>query len=428
LLNAFFMSCRTKRRALCVSRCGWHDGVYVFPDATLKKDSPGACFPSGQTGQTGQRHEDNGLCLPGSENRHSGIPDKLDKPEETIVLQGTLSHNPFTTSGNLEGWRQTVGRLARGNSRLAFAVCASLAGALLEPSGMESGGFNLIGGSSVGKTTTLVAAGSVWGKGSSAGGYVLNWRATANGLEGLAALHSDAALCLDELGQINGQVAESVAYMLGGGTGKIRASTDGNARIVRNWRVMVLSTGEMSLADKIREANGTVRTGQLVRLVDIPADAGMGFGLFENLHGYGTAQAFADAVKNAAAVSHGHAAREFISAFLRPATGVNHDRTGEDAQGHPGPHGTGFFHQPEQPGQDIGGTATRSGGARPEPEPLTGGSQPDQHRFASLDAALARLGRIVRELGTALVALEQAVEQRMTERAQERSRGPGLRM
>ncbi|MDR2820466.1 MAG: DUF927 domain-containing protein [Desulfovibrio sp.] len=317
LLNAFFMSCRTKRRALCVNRCGWHGGVYVFPDVTLKKNSPGACFSSGPTGQTGQRHEDNGLCLSGSENGHSGKPDKLDKPEETIVLQGTLSHNPFTTSGNLEGWRQTVGRLARENSRLAFAVCASLAGALLEPSGMESGGFNLIGGSSIGKTTALVATGSVWGKGSSAGGYVLNWRATANGLEGLAALHSDAALCLDELGQINGQVAESVAYMLGGGTGKIRASTDGNARIVRNWRVMVLSTGEMSLADKIREANGMVRTGQLVRLVDIPADAGMGFGLFENLHGYVTAQAFADAVKNAAAVSYGHAAREFIAAFLR---------------------------------------------------------------------------------------------------------------
>jgi hypothetical protein len=48
--------------------------------------------------------------------------------------------------------------------------------------------------------------------------------------------------------------------------------------------------------------------------------------------------------------------------------------------------------------------------------------------WQGLTRRLQGLAGIVRELGTALVALEQAVERRMTERAHKRSRGPGLRM
>jgi hypothetical protein len=53
---SLFMSCRTKRRALYVNRCGWRSDAYVFPDATLKKDFHSACFPSGKTGQAGRNH------------------------------------------------------------------------------------------------------------------------------------------------------------------------------------------------------------------------------------------------------------------------------------------------------------------------------------------------------------------------------------
>jgi hypothetical protein len=111
----------------------------------------------------------------------------------------------------------------------------------------------------------------------------------------------------------------------------------------------------------------------------------------------------------------------------RLETGVSHDRTGKDAQGYPDAHGAGFFRQPARPEQNFDGAATRSGGARSEPEPPTGGNQPDQRRFASLDAALARLGRIVRELGTALVALERYIE-RQVERTRERQQSRGPRM
>jgi Domain of unknown function (DUF927) len=41
------------------------------------------------------------------------------------------------------------------------------------------------------------------------------WKATANGLEGVAVVHSDARLCLDEIAQLtNSKEAGDVAYML----------------------------------------------------------------------------------------------------------------------------------------------------------------------------------------------------------------------
>lgn len=278
LLALYLTTYRTERRALCVPCTGWHHGVFVLPDTIIQNTA-----------------------------------ERLDN--ERIVLQVQTAHNPFRMAGTPEGWQSSIGEWSRGNSRLMLAVCASLAGPLLEPSGQESGGFNWTGQSSTGKTTALVAAGSVWGKGASSGGYVQNWRATSNGLEGLAALHSDAALCLDEIGQAPGRTIMEAAYMLANGMGKARAFQDGSARTARSWRCMVLSTGEKGLAEKIAEEGGRVQAGQAVRLIDVPADAGAGMGIFEDLHGQESPQAFADAIKHAAATHYGHAARAFIATF-----------------------------------------------------------------------------------------------------------------
>ena len=302
LAALYLTAYHTERRARCVPRTGWHHGAYVLPDKVYYP-----IFSTGQTGQTGQPYGDNGLQPSRTEN---GKLDKLDN--EQIVLQVQAPHNPFRIAGTLDGWRSTVGAWARGNSRLMLALSAAFAAPLLELCGMESGGFNFTGQSSTGKTSALVAAASAWGKGASSGGYVQNWRATSNGLEGMAALCSDALLCLDEIGQAPGRTIQEAAYMLANGMGKGRAYQDGSMRAAKSWRLLMLSTGEVGLAEKIREEGGRVRAGQAVRLIDVPADAGAGLGIFENLHGFASPQAFAEALKRAAATDYGHAAREFI--------------------------------------------------------------------------------------------------------------------
>src|SRR5215212_7415825 len=134
-----------------------------------------------------------------------------------------------------------------------------------------SGGFHPKGSSRSGKTVTLRIAGSVWGGGGVLG-FARAWRATANGLEGVAEAHNHALLCLDEMGQVDAREAGEIAYMLANGTGKGRAGRDGSPRRSAQWQLVFLSTGELSLAEKMAEVGKAPKAGQEVRLVEIPAD------------------------------------------------------------------------------------------------------------------------------------------------------------
>lgn len=156
-----------------------------------------------------------------------------------------------------------------------FAVMSAFAGPLLKFAGVESGGFHLYGTSSRGKTTALQLAASVWGNGAdpsnSEGSYVRKWNTTGNGLEGIAAAYTDMLLPLDELGTFGGREIAKTVYDLSGGLGKARMTQEVAMRESRSWRVMVLSSGEISLEQKIAEDSGReAKAGQRVRILDIP--------------------------------------------------------------------------------------------------------------------------------------------------------------
>jgi uncharacterized protein (DUF927 family) len=223
----------------------------------------------------------------------------------------------------LPEWQDRVARYAVGNSRLALALSASFAAALVGPCEAESGGIHLRGASSSGKSTALTVAGSAWG-GGELGGYVRSWRATANGLEAVALGHCDALLCLDELAQVAARDAGEVAYMLANGTGKSRSARDGSARRAARWRVLFLSSGEIGLSNKVAEDGRKRRlaAGQQVRVVDIPADAGAGLGLFEALHGFPSAEALARHLRTASASVYGMAARVFLERIAGDLDGI----------------------------------------------------------------------------------------------------------
>jgi uncharacterized protein (DUF927 family) len=76
-----------------------------------------------------------------------------------------------------------------------------------------------------------------------------------------------------------------------------------------------LSSGELSLADKMAEAGKRVRAGQEVRLVDVPADAGAGMGIFEDLHGAASPGEFAEILRNATARCYGTPIRAYLDAL-----------------------------------------------------------------------------------------------------------------
>ena len=274
-LSMYIQTTKPNETALCVSKTGWCQDVYVLPE---------------------------GL-----------IGDSEDK----LHFQSTWGPlNGFSFKGSTEDWKDHVASLCEGNSRLVFAVNCAFAAALIGPSEEESGGFNFFGRSSTGKTTALKVANSVWGSSD----RLRRWRATDNGLEALATIHNDSLLCLDELGQLNPKFAGAVAYMLANGMGKQRSFRSGAARPTSTWKLYFLSAGETELADMIRQSGQMVRAGQLVRVVDIPADAGAGLGMFEELHGLSSG---AELSRTLCAVSrnyYGSPSREFLSKFAKDKT------------------------------------------------------------------------------------------------------------
>jgi uncharacterized protein (DUF927 family) len=231
-----------------------------------------------------------------------------------VILQAdhSTADSAYRASGNLTDWQKHVAAPAEGNDRLVLFVSAAFAGPLLDVMGEPSGGVHLFDDSRTGKTTAGIVAASVWGR-PAADAQMRQWRGTSNGLEATAAETSDAVLILDEMGQADAREVADVVYMLANESGKQRASRTGTARRRQSWRVLFLSTGEITLATKMGEANRQARAGLEVRLVNLPANAGAGMGVFQSLHGRPGPAALSEELRNSARAHHGTAARAFLA-------------------------------------------------------------------------------------------------------------------
>ena len=363
-LANYLSEVRVERRVTSVSRTGWHvvngECVFVLPGRTIG--------PHGS---------------------------------ERVTLDGA-AQGPYADQGSLRDWQEGVGKLASGHALPVLAISAALAGPLLDLAGQEGGGVHFVGQSSRGKTTLLQAAASVWGRGASPG-YVRAWRATANGLEGAAASATDTVLVLDELGQIDPHELHGALYSLSNGGGKSRAGRDGSLREPKSWRVMVLSSGELSIAAKLTEDRGRKpKAGQLLRLLDIPAERP--FGVFDHAGPEGDAGALAKAFKLAAISSYGTAGPAFVQALSDESV------TGEDVRAMI----AGFvaIHAPAGADGQIDRAAQRFGLIAAAGELATGmGITPWQAGEARAAAAWALGQWIEQRGGTEPAEVRQAIEQ-----------------
>jgi putative DNA primase/helicase len=241
------------------------------------------------------------------------LPDEVIGPKASAVTYqtGERGHDEYTTAGTLKGWQAGVAALAVGNPLLALALSAAFAGPVLARCNSESGGIHFIGDSSTGKTTAIEAACSVWG----GANFKRSWRATGNGMEGVAALFNDSLLALDEISECDPREVGAIVYALGNGRGKQRASRTGQARSVARWRCSVLSSGERSIGTTMAEGGHRVKAGQSVRLLDVPATRA--HGAWDTLHQFQSGTALSDALKRQSTTHFGHAGRAFLQRLSR---------------------------------------------------------------------------------------------------------------
>lgn len=275
LLIQYLQSTHPERLVRLIPRCGWYQGkIYILPDQSFGNSA-----------------------------------------EEEYRLSAKGSHK-FKVSGTLRDWQDNIAKPALASQLLVLVLAYAFTGVLLRSLGMEGGGLHIYGHSSTGKTTALLVAGSVCGGGGNHG-FLAQWRATDNSLEATAALHNDNLLCLDEIGQAHGKVVSEVAYMLANGQGKGRASRDGYQKKRHEWMLSFLSSGEVTLDDKISDGGSRAYAGQLVRVLDIPADAGKEQGIFDNLSPADEAGKLAAALSQASCRYYGQALRCFLEKLMQ---------------------------------------------------------------------------------------------------------------
>lgn len=250
LLKMYINQSRPALRARLSSRVGWHEDVeqpglwsFVFPDDQIATIAPQGAEPW------------------------------------LFEAKGS-GHALFKARGTLEDWKQHVGMLARGNSRLIVALCAGLASGVTFLHPNIPGGLHWAGGSSLGKSALLYAVASLCG----APEYRRTWMQTGTAVEWLAAGHSDCPLLLDELKQAgNPRDVAQAAYMLASGAGKGRGAAAGGLRETVEFRALFQSNGEIGLEQFLREQNERSYAGQSVRFCELPGDARKGLGCWDDV-------------------------------------------------------------------------------------------------------------------------------------------------
>ncbi len=256
LINEYINICNPTKRATTVDKVGWHDEYYIMPFI----DNP--------------------------KNYYSI---NAQETEEYILQSSASNQRKLTRKGTLEGWQNTIGRLSNNNTLLIFSIAAALTAPLLKILGKDGCCFHFSGSSSIGKTTTLYVANSVWGLSKPS-----SFRTTDNGAESLCKNSNDGFLSMDDIGEVDPIPLERITYLFGNGTGKARSKKNGDAQAITTFRILGLSTGEIGLQAKLAEKGKSSTAGQNVRFIEIPADSGKGLGIFDTLHNFESGSALSD--------------------------------------------------------------------------------------------------------------------------------------
>ena len=273
-LQTYLQRLNPEKKMRCIEKAGWHEEQYVFPNGEIV-----------------------GGGKEGSESVY---------PINEVYAKGVGSQ------GTLEDWQENIVSLCAGNSRLIFSLGCGFASVCLNLVGGESGGFNLRGPSSKGKSKCLRVAISIIGSPE----YERTWKATANGLESMCVLHNDSLLALDEMGASESKEIGQIAYSICGGIEKGRMNRSIAMRETRSWNVLLLSTAEIGLEEHMKEGNKEAKAGQLVRIVDVPAICHSQYGCFENIHGFKDSKVFADTIGDRCKKFYGTAIRDFIQKMI----------------------------------------------------------------------------------------------------------------
>jgi hypothetical protein len=105
---------------------------------------------------------------------------------------------------------------------------------------------------------------------------ILRWNTTDNALELSLSEFSGLVACIDELGAYNDRKFSSLLYNITSGRAKVRLDKSVRRRKPVLWKMNILSSGEMSIPEKLASHNEQLQGGQEHRAISLnilPEDA-----------------------------------------------------------------------------------------------------------------------------------------------------------
>ena len=189
----------------------------------------------------------------------------------SYVLERAATRHGLHVAGTAAEWAAEVAAPLRGNSNVALSFATFFAAPLLHFAGEPGGGNHLHGPSTIGKTMASDSGQTIygWPLETADNAFGVTWAGSEAGFDALALARTDLGLPLDEITLANRRVAEQVVYKLATGVKGPRATSAGHLRESAHASVVVLSTGEKSLAKFIGKQ---LQEGARKRLVDVPAE------------------------------------------------------------------------------------------------------------------------------------------------------------
>jgi len=240
----------------------------------------------------GWRSNDSEFILPGLDNKYT--IDVGDGAAESAI-------SGLGAEGDFDAWVEAMRNL-RTRPKARFIMAASFAAPLLKLVGQRTFLLHNWGTTADGKSATLFAALSVWGKPEE---VAKTFDDTRTNIEKAAELFTDLPLGINEYELLSdrkkGEV-DPLIYMIAEGKGRGRGRKDGGLQKTAQWRTIAIMTGE----SPVTRSNS--RGGVLTRLIE--------------LHGGPLAddKAFASSLYWLTARNYGHAGQMFV----RQLMGANH--------------------------------------------------------------------------------------------------------
>lgn len=176
-------------------------------------------------------------------------------------------------------WQDRIASAASGNPYVLFGLCLAFAGPTLQLIGRSGFGFNLVTGSSQGKTTLLRMMAGVWPD-----LVVEGWHHSAAGLEDVCRLSHGSLLLLDELprGRLDG-VVDMIYLIMNGRPRGVRRHRELLASQTRplDWAMPMLSSSEQTVAELLARQGRKLPEGAQVRMIELQPRT-----LWGNHHGH----------------------------------------------------------------------------------------------------------------------------------------------